>query len=50
MIPLLGFFIARAICRRLAESDAHPLRGWTGGSVERSAEGGFEGGGTPPPG
>jgi len=42
VFPILGFFIARAICRRLQRSDAHPLRGWTGAPVARSADGGFE--------
>ena len=54
VIPILGFLIARAICRRLLKSDAHPLREWTGTPVARSAEGGFEaagrGGRTGPPG
>jgi ubiquinol-cytochrome c reductase cytochrome b subunit len=58
VFPILGFFIARAICRRLQRSDAHPLRGWTGAPVARSADGGFEAaappgggreGGSPPP-
>jgi ubiquinol-cytochrome c reductase cytochrome b subunit len=42
VIPVLGFFVAREICRRLAASDAHPLRGWTGAAVRRSEDGGFE--------
>jgi ubiquinol-cytochrome c reductase cytochrome b subunit len=42
VIPILGFFIARAICKRLLRSEAHPLRGWTGTRVARSADGGFE--------
>ena len=53
MVPIAGFFIARAICRRLLRSEAHPLRGWTGERVERAPEGDFEaagkGPGPPPP-
>ena len=30
VIPILGFLIARAICRRCSGTEAHPLRGWTG--------------------
>jgi ubiquinol-cytochrome c reductase cytochrome b subunit len=52
VIPILGFFVARAICLRLLGSEAHPLRGWTGSRVSRAPGGGFEtpGGdpGTPP--
>ena len=39
VIPILGFFIARAICRRLLRTEAHPLRGWTGTAVDRSPGG-----------
>jgi hypothetical protein len=52
VIPILGFFVARAICRRLLRTEAHPLRGWTGTPVGRAPEGGFEPagkGGAPPP-
>jgi ubiquinol-cytochrome c reductase cytochrome b subunit len=42
VVPILGFFIARAVCRRLLRTEAHPLRGWTGSPVARSPEGGFE--------
>jgi ubiquinol-cytochrome c reductase cytochrome b subunit len=42
VVPLAGFFIARAVCRRLQRSGAHPLRGWTGTPVSRSPGGGFE--------
>lgn len=54
VVPIAGFLIARAICRRLQRSDAHPLRGWSGAPVGRTAEGGFEsagkGGSGPGPG
>jgi hypothetical protein len=30
------------MCEQLRDAEAHPLRGWTGGVVGRSAEGGFE--------
>jgi ubiquinol-cytochrome c reductase cytochrome b subunit len=54
VIPILGFLIARGVCNRLAASDAHPLRGWTGTAVQRGADGGFEAAGKgadrgPPP-
>jgi ubiquinol-cytochrome c reductase cytochrome b subunit len=42
VVPVLGFLVAREVCRRLAASDDHPLRGWTGAAVRRSEDGGFE--------
>jgi ubiquinol-cytochrome c reductase cytochrome b subunit len=42
VVPIAGFFITRAICRRLAGTGQHPLRGWTGTPVRRSPTGGFE--------
>jgi ubiquinol-cytochrome c reductase cytochrome b subunit len=47
--PVLGFFVTREICRRLAESGQHPLRGWTGRRVRRSPSGGFEAAPEDPP-
>ena len=35
VIPILGFFIARAICRRLPDRGP-PAGGWTGTAVDRS--------------
>jgi quinol---cytochrome-c reductase cytochrome b subunit len=42
VFPLLGFVVTLAVCRRLAASEQHPLRGWIGGRVRRSPAGGFE--------
>jgi ubiquinol-cytochrome c reductase cytochrome b subunit len=42
VLPIVGFFVAKWNCERLLESEAHPLRGWTGTAVQRSADGGFE--------
>jgi ubiquinol-cytochrome c reductase cytochrome b subunit len=42
VVPVLGFLVTRAICRGLAGSGQHPLRGWIGWSVRRSPAGGFE--------
>jgi ubiquinol-cytochrome c reductase cytochrome b subunit len=48
VVPIAGFFIARAICRRLLRSEAHPLRRWTGERVERTNAGDFEAAGKRP--
>jgi ubiquinol-cytochrome c reductase cytochrome b subunit len=42
VVPVAGFFIARAVCERLAATGAHPLRGWTGTAVRRTAGGAYE--------
>jgi ubiquinol-cytochrome c reductase cytochrome b subunit len=42
IVPFVAFWIAKRVCEELQRSDAHPLRGWTGGRVRRTASGGFE--------
>jgi ubiquinol-cytochrome c reductase cytochrome b subunit len=42
IVPFIAFWIAKRVCEELQRSDAHPLRGWTGARVRRTATGGFE--------
>jgi ubiquinol-cytochrome c reductase cytochrome b subunit len=42
LLPVIAFFLTRRICRELKESELHPLRGWVGTVVVRTADGGFE--------
>jgi ubiquinol-cytochrome c reductase cytochrome b subunit len=42
VFPALVFFVTKWMCEQLRDAEAHPLRGWTGGVVGRSADGGFE--------
>jgi len=39
--PIVVFFAVRRICRELLASESHPLRGWNGTVVRRTAAGGF---------
>ena len=41
VVPLVVFLAAGRIARELRASEQHPLRGWSGTVVERTAEGGF---------
>ncbi|MBV9472823.1 MAG: cytochrome bc complex cytochrome b subunit [Solirubrobacterales bacterium] len=41
-VPIVVFFLTRAVCRSLARSEAHPLRAWQGNVVSRRADGGVE--------
>jgi ubiquinol-cytochrome c reductase cytochrome b subunit len=41
VLPVLAFLLVRKACRELARSELHPLRGFTGQSVERQADGSF---------
>jgi ubiquinol-cytochrome c reductase cytochrome b subunit len=40
-VPIMVFFLTRRVCRELARSEAHPLRGPSGMAVERRADGSF---------
>jgi ubiquinol-cytochrome c reductase cytochrome b subunit len=42
IVPFLAFWVAKRVCEELQRSQAHPLRGWTGARVRRTAGGGFE--------
>jgi ubiquinol-cytochrome c reductase cytochrome b subunit len=42
VVPVLAFFVTRRVCRELAASEAHPLRGWSGSAIRRTPAGGFE--------
>ncbi|MGI8430451.1 MAG: cytochrome bc1 complex cytochrome b subunit [Solirubrobacteraceae bacterium] len=42
VVPVFAFFFARRICRELRASEVHPLRGWTGTTLQRAEAGGFE--------
>jgi ubiquinol-cytochrome c reductase cytochrome b subunit len=42
IVPFAAFWIAKRACEELQRSEAHPLRGWTGTRVRRTAAGGFE--------
>jgi len=44
VIPIAVFFAPRHICRDLARSEEHPLREWTGTTVERVEGGEFSAG------
>ncbi len=53
LVPLAVFLATRAICRELAASGTHPLRGWSGAVLARAPDGGFvalDGGGRGVPG
>ncbi len=41
VVPVAIFFITRAVCRELKAGGTHPLRGWSGGVVARTASGGY---------
>ncbi|MEA2157793.1 MAG: ubiquinol-cytochrome c reductase cytochrome b subunit, partial [Solirubrobacteraceae bacterium] len=41
VFPVLAFLIVRSLCRELARSGAHPLRGFTGQVVARREDGSF---------
>src|SRR4029453_13438574 len=47
--PFVVFFVAKRVCEELLRSEQHPLRGWTGQAVRRTARGGFVRGGPPGP-
>ena len=40
--PFVVWFVARRVCEELRAREDHPLRGWTGQVVRRTATGGFE--------
>ncbi|MDX6592010.1 MAG: ubiquinol-cytochrome c reductase cytochrome b subunit [Gaiellales bacterium] len=40
--PPIVFLLTLWTCRRLRETNIHPLRGWVGSEVHRTPEGGFE--------
>lgn len=42
VFPAIVFFVTKWMCEQLRDSEARPLRGWTGGIVGRSPSGGFE--------
>lgn len=42
VFPALVFVVTKWMCEQLRDSEAHPLRGWTGGIVGRAPSGGFE--------
>ncbi|MHB8531363.1 MAG: cytochrome bc1 complex cytochrome b subunit [Solirubrobacteraceae bacterium] len=42
LVPVAVFFIARQTARELRDSGEHPLRGWSGSTLQRGASGGFE--------
>jgi ubiquinol-cytochrome c reductase cytochrome b subunit len=42
VLPVVVFVVTLRICRSLKASEVHPLRGWTGTEVRRSAAGGWE--------
>jgi ubiquinol-cytochrome c reductase cytochrome b subunit len=42
IVPVIAYFATRAIARRLQRSGQHPLRGWNGTVLRRTATGGFE--------
>ena len=42
VLPAIVFFVTKWMCEQLRDAEAHPLRGWTGGVVQRSGRGGFE--------
>lgn len=42
VVPVVVFLVVRRVCEELRATDAHPLRGWSGTEVRRSAAGGFE--------
>jgi ubiquinol-cytochrome c reductase cytochrome b subunit len=42
VLPLIVFFITRAVCRSLQRSGAHPLRAWEGAVVARRPDGAIE--------
>jgi ubiquinol-cytochrome c reductase cytochrome b subunit len=42
VLPFVVYFLVKRICEELRDSGSHPLRGWSGTHVRRSAAGGFE--------
>jgi ubiquinol-cytochrome c reductase cytochrome b subunit len=42
LIPIIVFFVARAICRELQRTELHPLRGFVGTRVTQRPTGGFD--------
>jgi ubiquinol-cytochrome c reductase cytochrome b subunit len=42
VLPALVFAVTYWMCKQLRDSEAHPLRGWTGSVVRRGPAGGFE--------
>jgi ubiquinol-cytochrome c reductase cytochrome b subunit len=42
LIPIVVFFVVRAVCRELQRTELHPLRGFIGTGVRQTATGGFE--------
>jgi ubiquinol-cytochrome c reductase cytochrome b subunit len=42
VMPVVVFFLTRAICRQLKRSETYPLRGWSGRITTRNAAGGYE--------
>jgi ubiquinol-cytochrome c reductase cytochrome b subunit len=41
VLPALAYLLVKRICRELQRSDSHPLRGWSGSRITRTATGGF---------
>ena len=41
-LPILVYFLTKRACEELRASEAHPLRGWSGGVVRRTAAGGYD--------
>ena len=39
VLPIIVFFITRAVCRALKRSEGHPLRAWQGEVVRRESDG-----------
>jgi ubiquinol-cytochrome c reductase cytochrome b subunit len=42
VLPMIVFVITRQVCRALARSGAHPLRGWDGAVLRRRPDGALE--------
>jgi ubiquinol-cytochrome c reductase cytochrome b subunit len=42
VLPIIVFFVTRAVCRSLQRSGAHPLRAWQGEIVRRRPDGSVE--------
>ncbi len=41
VLPVLVYLVTKRVCRDLQHSEGHPLRGWSGSRVMRTATGGF---------
>jgi ubiquinol-cytochrome c reductase cytochrome b subunit len=42
IVPVIAFWLPKGVCESLRASEVRPLRGWTGGRVRRTPEGGFD--------